>query len=399
MVLAQRLRLDVFAAYAARFALTLVSLVMRVLPRRHKVVLLTRQSNKPPSDFLLLRDAILRADPTVEVRMIAHMVPPGIIRKFGYALHLLVEMYHASTARVLVVDGYSIIASATPRSDGLAVVQLWHALGSLKKFGLSIVGRRGGRDPRLAKAMRMHAGYDIVIASADRCRAPFAEAFGVDVSKVVVAPLPRVDRLRDPAHRAKVRKRFEYLYPDLVGKKVALFAPTFRTEGKMSPVAPVELTEAMADAGYTLITKLHPLVPVPTESGLRTAPGISTQDLLLVADVFITDYSSAVFEAAVAGVPSYLIAPDLDEYAQRRDFYAKYPDDLGLPMASSVGELVEMVSDERADAEMMAVMRERFVENADGDHPTGAADELAAVVLGSRAHSPSEAPGRAAARS
>lgn len=357
MVLAQRLRLDVLAAYAARFALTLVSLVMRVLPRGRKVTLLTRQSNKAPSDFLLLRDAILQADPTVKVQLIAQMVPPGIIRKFGYALHLLVEMYHASTSRVLVVDGYSIIASATPRSDGLVVVQLWHALGSLKKFGLSIVGQRGGRDPRLAKAMRMHAGYDIVIASAERCRQPFAEAFGVDVSKVVVAPLPRVDRLRDPAHKAKVRARFEYLYPDLVGRKVALFAPTFRTEGRMAAIDPLELTQAMADAGYTLITKLHPLVPVPTDSGLRIAPGISTQDLLLVADVFITDYSSAVFEAAVAEVPSYLLAPDLDEYAQRRDFYIRYPDDLGLPMASSIEELTVMVRRGEADAGMMAALQ------------------------------------------
>lgn len=381
MVLAQRLHLDVFAAYAARLALTLVSLAMRVLPRRHKVTLLTRQSSNAPSDFLLLRDAIVRADPTVKVQMIARMVPPGIIRKFGYALHLLVEMYHASTSRVLVVDGYSIIASATPRSDGLVVVQLWHALGSLKKFGLSIVGERGGRDPRLAAAMRMHAGYDIVIASAERCRVPFAEAFGVDVSKVVVAPLPRVDRLRDPAHKAKVRKRFEYLYPDLVGKKVALFAPTFRTEGRMAAVDPLELTRAMADAGFTMVTKLHPLVPVPTESGLRTAPGISTQDMLLVSDIFITDYSSAVFEAAVAEVPSYLIAPDLDEYAQRRDFYIAYPDDLGLPMASSLDELVEMVRDGVADAATMATVRREFIASQ-VDETVTAADHLARVVLG-----------------
>jgi CDP-glycerol glycerophosphotransferase (TagB/SpsB family) len=381
MVLAQRLHLDVFAAYAARLALTLVSLAMRVLPRRHKVTLLTRQSSNAPSDFLLLRDAIVRADPTVKVQMIARMVPPGIIRKFGYALHLLVEMYHASTSRVLVVDGYSIIASATPRSDGLVVVQLWHALGSLKKFGLSIVGQRGGRDPRLARAMRMHAGYDIVIASAERCREPFADAFGVDVSKVVVAPLPRVDRLRDPAHRAKVRKRFDYLYPDLVGKKVALFAPTFRTEGRMAAVDPLELTRAMADAGFTMVTKLHPLVPVPTESGLRTAPGISTQDMLLVSDIFITDYSSAVFEAAVAEVPSYLIAPDLDEYAQRRDFYIAYPDDLGLPMASSLDELVEMVRDGVADAATMATVRREFIASQ-VDETVTAADHLARVVLG-----------------
>ena len=83
------------------------------------------------------------------------MVPPGVLRKFGYALALLSELYHVATSRVLVLDGYSIAASAAWHGDGLTVVQLWHALGAMKKFGLSIVGRPEGRDPALARAMRL----------------------------------------------------------------------------------------------------------------------------------------------------------------------------------------------------------------------------------------------------
>jgi len=374
--LLRSLRADLIAAYTARYALTLVSLVMRPLPRRNKVTLLTRQSSTPPSDFIMLRDAILREDPTVEVVMVSQMVPPGIIRKFGYAVHLIVEMYHAETSRALVIDGYSIVSSAVRPSDDLLVVQAWHALGALKKFGLSIVGRRGGRDPRLAKAMRMHEGYDVVIASAERCREPFAEAFGVDVSKVVVAPLPRVDRLRDPVARERAQARLARLYPDLGDAKIALFAPTFRTEGIAPSIDPVDLTEAMRDAGYVTVTKLHPLVPAPTTPGLRTAPGMSTQELLLVADLFITDYSSAVFEAAVAEVPSYLIAPDLDDYIQRRDFYVRYPDDLGLPMARSIEELVEQVREGASNTRTAAA----FI--ADPQGTGGASAHIARVIMG-----------------
>jgi CDP-glycerol glycerophosphotransferase (TagB/SpsB family) len=349
---------------------------MRPLPRRNKVTLLTRQSSTPPSDFVMLRDALLREDPTVDVVMVSQMVPPGIVRKFGYAAHLVVEMYHAETSRALVVDGYSIISSAVRPSDELTVVQAWHALGALKKFGLSILGRRGGRDPRLARAMRMHEGYDIVIASSESCREPFAEAFGVDVSKVVVAPLPRVDRLRDPAARQRAQARLARLYPDLGDAKIALFAPTFRTEGIAPSVDPVDLTAALRDAGYETITKLHPLVPAPTAPGLRTAPGMSTQELLLVADVFITDYSSAVFEAAVAEVPSYLIAPDLDDYTQRRDFYVRYPEDLGLPMARSIEELVGQVREGASNIRTVAA----FV--ADSRGAGGASAHIARVILG-----------------
>ncbi|MGW8482811.1 CDP-glycerol glycerophosphotransferase family protein [Microbacterium sp. NPDC055903] len=373
--LVRTLRLDVIAAYAARLALTLVSLVLRPLPRRNKVTMLTRQSSRVPSDFAMLKQAIQRADPSAEVVVIARMVPPGILPKFGYAVHLIVEMYHAETSRVLIVDGYSIIASAVRHSDGLRVVQVWHALGALKKFGLSVLGQAGGRDPRLARAMRMHAGYDVVIASAERCRAPFAEAFSVDIEKVVVAPLPRVDRLRDEGERARARAAFDYLYPHLKDARIALFAPTFRSGASQAMIDPVELTQELAAAGYTTITKLHPLVPAPRHPQLRTAPGMSTQELLLVADVFITDYSSAVFEAAVAGVPSYLLAPDLDEYVVGRDFYARYPEDLGLPLARTVQELVEAVrAGETAQPEELAA---EWVALSD----TPAADLLAAVVL------------------
>lgn len=377
--LIRALRLEIAAAYAARLALTLVSVALSPLPRRNKVTMLTRQSSRPPSDFVLLRQAILREDPMIEVVVVARMVPPGILAKFGYAVHLLKEMYHAETSRVLIIDGYSIIASAARHSDGLRIVQMWHALGALKKFGLSILGQAGGRDPRLAKAMRMHAGYDLVIASAERCRAPFAEAFGVSIDRVVVAPLPRVDRLRDPAERQKARATFDYLYPHLKGARIALFAPTLRTEGALPGIDPVELTLRLKDAGYTTVTKLHPLVPAPRHPALLTAPGMSTQQMLLVADIFITDYSSAVFEAAVAGVPSYLLAPDLDDYAVRRDFYVDYPDDLGLPLARTVDELLEQVRSAASTVQGAERLRGTWVTS---DANGLATDRLARVVLG-----------------
>lgn len=376
----RRLRLDVLAAYAARFALTLVGLAMRPLPRTRKVTMLTRQSNTPSPDFMLLKQAILRADPSAEVVVIAHMVPPGILPKFGYAVHLIKEMYHASTSQLLVIDGYSIIASSVVHDPRLTIVQLWHALGALKRFGLSTVGQPGGRDPRLAKAMRMHKGYNIVVTSAERCRDPFADAFGVEPSQVVVAPLPRVDLLRSTAERERARAKFAALYPELDGERIALFAPTFRTEGPLPTAEPDEVTAALDKVGFATITKLHPLLPPPTDPRLRTAPGMSTQELLLVADVFITDYSSAVFEAAVARVPSYLFAPDLAEYSQRRDFYLRYPHDLGLPMAKDVSELATCVSEGRADAEMMERIQAEFIADLPTGSDSAAADHLASVL-------------------
>ena len=176
--------------------------------------------------------------------------------------------------------------------------------------------------------------------------------------------------------------RFTNLYPDLVGQPVVLYAPTFRARAGNTddPIDPLELTRALRAAGFMTVTKLHPLVTPPRHPELYTVPGMSTQDLMLVADVFVTDYSSAVFEAAVAGVPCYLLAPDLDQYVQSRDFYLAYPQDLGLPLARSVDELVTSIRVGTAVDIQTERLRARFVD-LDGDGTAETDEALAADRL------------------
>ena len=47
-------------------------------------------------------------------------------------------------------------------------------------------------------------------------------------------------------------------------------------------------------------------------------------DLLLITDLLITDYSSSIFEAALLEVPMLFYAFDEEEYMASRDFYFAY---------------------------------------------------------------------------
>lgn len=372
-----RSHLSVMAAHIARVSMTTVAVALRVLPRRRKITMLTREYAHAPLDFRLLEEGLRRLDPSLEVVVIARMVPAGVLRKFWYALAMLPDLYHVATSRVLVVDGYSPIASAVRHGPGLTIVQIWHALGALKRFGLSIVGQAEGREPRLARAMRMHRNYDLVLASAERCRKPFAEAFGTELSKVIVAPLPRVDRIRDRAVRDHVRARFHELHPELAGKRLLVFAPTFRTD-RAQPVDVAELRVRMSEIGYVVLVKPHPLMAA-AHDGMSGLAEFSTLDMILVADAFVTDYSSTVFEAAVAGVPSYLLATDITHYSAARDFYVNYPDDLGLPLARSIGELVTLISGDTDAAARSEALATTFVAEATGS-PTANADAITVVL-------------------
>ncbi|WP_417562195.1 CDP-glycerol glycerophosphotransferase family protein [Microbacterium sp.] len=373
--------LRLLTAHAARIGLNLVYAPLRLLPRRRKVVMISREHQSVPDDFADLEAAIIRADPSVRVVTLVRMVPPGVIPKIGYAFHMLAQLYHVATSRVLIVDTYAMVASLLRHGQGLTVIQIWHALGAFKKFGLSILGQEEGRDRRLAKAMRMHHGYDIVLASGEACRSPFAEALGTPADHVVVAPLPRVDRLLSTGRRALTRERIHDVHPHLSDARVAVFAPTFRLDGTVT-VDAADLSRALDQVGVHLVVKVHPLMPVDFGPGVDTAPGFTTQELLHVADLFITDYSSALYEAAVLGIPSYFLAPDLDEYMASRDFYLDYRRDLPGPIVRDVAALTSSIANSEGTRERSAAFAEQWVRVPDGDGTASpCADDIAALVL------------------
>lgn len=380
-----RMWLRLTVARVGRLGLNALYAPLRLLPRRRKVVMISREHTSVPDDFLDLADAIGRTDPTVKVVMLVRMVPPGALPKLGYMLHMLSQLYHVATSRVLIVDTYAMVASLLRHGRGLTIVQIWHALGAFKKFGLSILGHSEGRDAHLAKAMRMHEGYDIVLASGEVCRPAYAEAFGVSPDAIAIAPLPRVDRLRDPARIAETRERIYATHPHLRGRRIAVFAPTFRLDGTVT-VDAANLAHRLDGIGIHAVVKLHPLMEADFGPDVDVAPGFSTQDLLNVADVFITDYSSTLYEAAVLGVPSYFLAPDLEEYLASRDFYLDYRSDLPGPILRDIDALVAAIGRRAAKAEDAVDFAAQWVqvpgEAAPQPGATPCADEIARLVLG-----------------
>ena len=73
---------------------------------------------------------------------------------------MLTQMYHIATSKVVVLDGYCIAASVLNHKPDTKIVQMWHALGTIKKFGYQVLGTEEGSDPDVARIMRMHKNYD-----------------------------------------------------------------------------------------------------------------------------------------------------------------------------------------------------------------------------------------------
>lgn len=98
----------------------------------------------------------------------------------------------ATSAVIILEDFYPQLHSIQKRSE-TKIVQLWHACGAFKTFGLTRMGKQGGAP----QTSMNHRNYDLVPVSSDTVRDIYAEAFGISGSKVQALGVPRTDLLFD----------------------------------------------------------------------------------------------------------------------------------------------------------------------------------------------------------
>ena len=347
--------------------------VLTLLPVRPKVVLMSRLYSRTSQDFERVRDEIRRQDPSLQVVVLNHRNT----NPFGVPVQMLQEMYHLATSRACITDSYMAVLSVLRHRDSLVVVQMWHALGAIKRFGLAALDTDEGRSRELATAMRMHQGYDWVIAGGQRMVGPFAEAFGVRPDQVLPIGTPRVDMLHDPAIVEAKRARIHHDHPQLGTKPLVLYAPTFR---KGEPVRVEEMLDALGPDEFDVVVALHPLDrrDFSGRAGVVQDDQLSTLDWLAVADHVITDYSAIVFDAAVVGVPLYFYAYDLAEYRGRRGLFLDYEGDMPGPVATEAKDVVAAIHHHEGSRASVARFRDEFVSPSDG----GCTRRIVALALG-----------------
>lgn len=312
--------------------LNLLYSLFKLLPVKDKIVFISRQGNTPSADFLLVDSEIRRRHPDYETVMLTKLLGKSVLEKVGYCFHILRQMYHIATAKMVILDSYCIPVSLLSQRRELVVIQMWHAIGSMKKFGYSILDKEEGTKRPLAEAMRMHRNYTYVFSSSKFCSPFFAEAFSVPLEKMREMPLPRLDLLFDEEYGQEIMGKIRKEYPQLGrdGKKVIVYAPTFRkSEGDFQEDELGDYAERLAQAvdyeKYDLVMKFHPLsdVCIKNENAIVDKK-FSTIDFCRLADAVVLDYSAVVFEAALLGKPLYFYTYDYDSYMKNRAVYIDF---------------------------------------------------------------------------
>ncbi|QBQ63517.1 glycosyltransferase [Actinobacillus indolicus] len=113
-----------------------------------------------------------------------------------------------------------------------------------------------------------------------------------------------------------------------VNKKVILYAPTYREAGAVTlPFNPKKLLKKLNNE-YVIITKMHYLnyLEKSYDNVVDCTSYSDMADLMKMADILISDYSSLVLDYAILNKPIVLFQYDYEEYMQQRGVYFDFND-------------------------------------------------------------------------
>ncbi|MFO9689543.1 CDP-glycerol glycerophosphotransferase family protein [Weissella confusa] len=281
----------------------------------------------------------------------------------------------ATSKNVLLDDFYPLVYPLKIRQN-VNLIQVWHAVGAFKTFGFSRVGLPGGPKP----TSKNHKNYTWAIVSSKNVAPFYAEGFGIDQNKVLPLGAPRTDMFFDETYKKNVVSRLENELPFIVGKKVILFAPTFRGNGQKTAYYNFDwidfdsLYRHFYDKGYVFLFKIHPFVKeniqIPEEYAdffYDVSSYREINDLLLISDILVTDYSSVVFEYSLLRKKTLFFVPDLEEYTASRDFYVDYQEFVPGPIVRNTEQLVsEIAKADDFDSESLNDFLDYYFDDLDG---------------------------------
>lgn len=371
-------------------------LAARILPIRHRVVLATSHASRIEGNLACIQAELERRQPAVAVSVLAYRASGGVAGLLRTALNEIRAAYYLATARAFIVDDYFFPIYAIRPRAGTTIVQAWHACGAFKKFGHSVLDKSFGAERALTERVQIHSNYDVCLVSSRAAAVCYAEAFRQPLDRFVWdLGIPRTDLLFGDQRTAVAADTVRRRYAIPTDRRVVLYAPTFRGERTTDARHPqdLDLHRLRSELGddHVILVRLHPFVRAGfvvdadlAGFAIDVSDYPEVNELMLVSDVLITDYSSVIFEFALLGRPILLFAPDHEEYERERGFYFDYRNEGPGPVFETADALAAHLRAGVFDTQRIERFRDRWFEIADGHATERVVDRLVLPALAGR---------------
>ena len=249
------------------------------------------------------------------------------------------------TSRVIVTNDH--LPFWFSKREGQHLLQTWHGT-PIKKLLHDAPRAVTLRYRRLMD--RQVPQWDLLLAQSPQAGRRLQQALGYR-GPVRVGEYPRNVRLLGGA---EVRRRVRHELGIAPGQPVILYAPTWRESLRPStgaagcaaahgpgPVGALDGPRLAELLDAVVLMRSHHMNRAGCVPGMIDVSGYpSVEELMLAADILVSDYSSIFFDFALTGKPAVVYAPDLASYRDvERGLYGDWPLGSGLPVAADHDEL------------------------------------------------------------
>ena len=348
------LRILKVLVYALVFGTNLLTRFVRVKPGR--VVFISYFTNNPEDNFKMIVDK-LKESPQFEVVLL--LINYRQVSKMAYLLNIIKQAYYFNTAEVVFLDGNNVVMKTIIKKKRTKVIQIWHAVAALKKFGEDTKSR-----------LYNIRSCDYAITSCEKVRPIYSQALRIPEDRVLALGSPRTDDMFSAEKLAESRQRLFSKYDITADKQLVLYAPTFRGSGIDDVALPdIDIAEFSnrLNENHILAVRLHPLIKgFNAPAGVIDLTSEKLLDTLSASDILITDYSTIMFDYALLERPMVFFAPDLDTYEVDRGFYMNYEEFVPGAVARNLDELVNAVKDPADFMDRIKEVKDEYFDFQDG---------------------------------
>ncbi len=255
-------------------------------------------------------------------------LPEELKKNVAVVKHNSLKYFFEVMTSGVVVTNSGITAKIPLRSSQFHL-NTWHGGGAYKKVGLDISSGINGTGPLFIKISQ--AQTDAFLTSSARFTEAMESATGLGPEKFRPFGMPRNDLFFKKTDEKKCREiRRRYGLDPM--EKLALYAPTYRgNAGYQEAAHPdgldggmlLKALEKRFGGRWRLLYRGHYFQRISASHSSQTdvSDYPDMQELLLLADVLITDYSSSVWDFSLTDKPGFLFVPDLESYEKERSFY------------------------------------------------------------------------------
>ncbi len=343
-----------FLLEICKFFENIIYMPFKLFKSRRKITFISRQFDKTPLEFQMIIDSL--KDENIKIVSIAKTLkknPKSVIENFFLFFK---EMYHIATSKMLIIDGYCVLASTLWHKKDLIIVQTWHANGIIKKIGLQTLNSRSGFQRSLAKHMNMHKNYNYVLSSSKESSKVFLEAFDIKKESLLEIGTPMLDYLYDEKYKIDSKQFHKNKKPNVV------YMPTVRKGEKLDMS---DFVNNFNYDKYNLYLKLHPAYHDDNiDPRVNLIKGYTGEQVLSIADYIITDYSNIMFEAGLKRIKVLLYIPDIDTYKKSPGLNINIDKEFKYSYRNAV-DVINML-DKKYDMNYLSKFVNKYIETYDG---------------------------------